>query len=206
MSFIAGDIFGGGSSPNYAAIAEQQEKQREASITTGTADINNAFAGFTPQFYQNYANAYTANQEPQLAQQYAQTKNAIGFDLANRGLSRSGTANTQWDNLATTMGQAQTNLASSAKGAAQNLQQQVQNSENTELSNLYQSADPAEANASAISTAASFSAPSVFPALANQFSSLLNTYYTNNLINTFGQTNDTIQQLLAGQQNSQGGF
>lgn len=201
MSFI-GDLIGGGN--DYAAQAAQQEATRQKNITTGTTVINNAFAGFTPEFYQNYANAYGDFARPQVAQQYKQTKDAIGFDLANRGLSRSGTANSQWDNLATTMGQAQQGIVDTGIQQAQGLQNQVQQSENQELSNLYTSADPAQAASQATATAASFKTPSAFPAVANVFSTLLNQYYTNQLVNSYSQTNNTIAQLLSGQQPQEG--
>jgi hypothetical protein len=184
MSFVAADIFGGGGT-NYASVAAQQEATREANITQGTTAINNAYAGFTPQFYQNYASDYVANEEPQLGQQYQTAKNQIGFNLANRGLSNSGTANTQWDALATTMGQSQQQLVDQGQTASQNLEQNVQASQSNELNTLYNSADPAQAGSSAIATAASFSSTPAVVGLSNMFSNLLNQYYVGQLINNY---------------------
>jgi len=170
--------------PDYASIAEQQERQRQAAIAQGTSNINAAFGGFTPSFYQKRAQAYTDWAMPQLSQQYQTNRNQVGFNLANRNLLGSGAANKQWSDLNRAMGQARQTIADTGIGQAQGLQQSVEQQRQTLLNQLYQSADPAGAGAAATQSAASFAQPSVFPALGNLFSGLANQYYLSQVINT----------------------
>jgi len=184
MGFIVGQALLGGS-PDYAGMAQQQEQKRQQAITEGTAAIDKAYSGFTPGFYQQRVKAYEDFALPQLSQQYQANRNQIGFGLANRGLQASGTASKQWTDLGKAMGQAKQNIVDQGIAQSQQLQQQVEGQRNTLLSQLYQSADPASANAAATNTAANFAAPSAFPALGNMFSGLANTYYLSQLMNTY---------------------
>lgn len=185
MSFAIGDLISGGGSPDYGTQAAQAEQRRQVAINQGTAKINQAYQGFTPSFYRQREQAYTDAAMPQLGQQYKQTRDATGFNLANRGLIGSGAAEKGWSDLATAMTNAKNNVADQARQQSQNLETQVEGMKDQQLNYLYQSADPAGAGAQATATAASFSTPSAIPALANQFSALLNQYYTSQLINSY---------------------
>src|ERR1041385_4495980 len=99
MGFALYDLTQGGT-PDYAGQAAKAEKQRQQAIDTGLGRINNVFGQFDPQFYQQRAQAYTNFAMPQLGQQYRQTRNQIGFNLANRNLTGSSTAVQQWSDLA----------------------------------------------------------------------------------------------------------
>lgn len=187
MGFSIADLFSG-SGNDYGTQAANQEAQRQAAITSGTTAINNAYAGFTPAFYNQYAQSYQDFAKPQLEQQYTSTRNQIGFDLANRNLVGSGAARTRWGNLSDSMATAQQGLVDTGISQANQLQNQVQNTENQQLSYLNQSADPAGATAQATSTAAGFATPGTFAPLADQFTNLLNSYYTSQLINSYKGT------------------
>lgn len=184
MGFIVGQALMGGT-PDYAAMAGQQEGQRQQAIQQGTKNINKAFSGFTPAFYQQRAQAYQDFAMPQLAQQYQQNRNQIGFGLANRGLNTSSAATGQWTNLGKAMGQAKQNIADAGIGQAQQLQQQVEGQRNNLLNQLYQSADPSGASAAATQTASQYAAPSVFQPLGNMLGNVANQYYLSQLINTY---------------------
>jgi len=186
MGFALVDLMTGG--PDYAATAEQQEKQRQQRITQGTQQINQAFSGFTPGFYQQRAQAYQDFALPQLAQQYETNRNQVGFNLANRGLLASGAANKNWSDLARSLGQAKQGIADQGISQAQGLQQQVEGQRNTLLNQLYQGADPAGAGASAVQTAAGYAQPSTFAPLGNMFGQLANQYYLSQLINAYRPT------------------
>ena len=183
MGFLGADIFT--STPDYAGIATTQEQQRQQAIQQGSNQINQAFSGFTPSFYQKRVKAYTDFAMPQLAQQYQTNRNQIGFNLANRNLLQgSGTANQQWSNLNRAMGTEQQGIADTGTAQSQALQQQVEAQRQTLLGQLYQSADPAGAGQGATQAAATFAQPSVFPAVGNLFANLANQYYLGQLINT----------------------
>lgn len=187
MGFIVGQALLGGS-PDYAGMASQQEQNRQNAITQGTTAINKAYSGFTPTFYQQRAQAYDQAMLPQLSQQYQQNRNQIGFGLANRGLQSSATANKQWTDLGKAMGQAKQTIADQGIAQSQQLQQQVENQRNVLLNQLYQSADPSSAAASATNTAANFAVPSVYQPLGNMFGNLAQTYYLSQLMNTYRPT------------------
>lgn len=186
MSFVIADLASGG--PDYASIAQQQEQQRQNRIAQGTTAINNAFAGFTPTFYQQRAQAYEDFALPQLSQQYQTNRNQVGFNLANRGLASSSAANKQWSDLARSLGQAKQQIADTGISQAQQLQQGVESQRNTLLNQLYQSADPANAGASAVNVAAGYAQPSTFAPLGNMFAGLANQYYLSQLINAYRPT------------------
>jgi hypothetical protein len=171
--------------PDYAGQAAAQEEARQAKIRQGTTSINQAFSGYTPEFYQQRQQAYVDYAMPQLADQYNTAKNQVGFNLANRSLLGSSAGQSQWSDLSKTMSQAKQNISDSGRAQAQQLEKDVNAAKDTQLSNLYQSADPASAAAGATATAASFSQPSTFQAISNQFSGLLNQYYTSQLINAY---------------------
>lgn len=185
MGFAIADMAFGSGEPDYAAQATEKEFRRQVANIQGAKKIDNAYAGFTPEFYQKRAKDFEAAQMPQLSEQYNQTRNAMGFNLANRGLMNGSAAEKNWTDLATTMTKAKQNVSDAGIATANDLQNQVQNSKNQQLNYLYQSSDPGGATAQATATAAGFRTPSAIPQLANQFSSLLNQYYTGQLINNY---------------------
>lgn len=186
MGYTGADLIKG-SGNNYAHQAARAERERQARITQGTTDINSAFSQFTPDFYQQRAQTYYNYAYPQLAQQYQKTKNALGYGMANRGLYHSTAKNQGFSDASRANYQAKVGLADTGLAQAQALQQQVEAQKNTLLNQLYQSADPAGAKAGAISSAAGFSVPSVYPILANQFQGLAQQYYMNQLLNNYRQ-------------------
>ena len=173
------------SSPDYAGMAAAQEAKRQALINKGTANINTAFQGFTPDFYNQRANAYAAFANPQLNQQYQTTRNQIGYGLANRGLTGSGSQAQQYSNLNQQLGIARQGILDTGRSQAQALQTNVEQQRQQLLNQLYQSADPAQAGISATNVAAGFAVPNAYAPLANQFSNLLNQYYASQLINSY---------------------
>jgi len=170
-------------SPSYGDQAAKQEKARQAAIDQGTSDINNAFAGYNTDFYNQRAKAYQQFALPQLSQQYQQTRNQLMFNLANRGLLHSGAANTQWGQLQRTNAQDKQQIADTGISQSQDLQRQVEGQKSNLIGQLYQAADPASAAKQATATAASFTPPSTFTPLANMFGNIAQQYYLSGLIN-----------------------
>lgn len=186
MPFAIMDAISG--STDYGEKAAEQEAARKKAITIGTADINKAFSGFTPAFYQQRAQDYQDFALPQVAKQYRQARNDIGFNIANRGYFGGSAAQKQWGDLADTYARATQNVADVGQSQAQALQSSVENAKNTQLGFLYQSADPAQAAQSATAAAASFQTPATFPMVAQQFGDLLNQYYYSQLVNSYRPT------------------
>ena len=166
---------------DYAAQAQAAEDQRQQRITTGTGEIDRAFSGFTPAFYDERNRAYTNYALPQLSEQYQQARNTLITNLANRGLLNTSMQGRQMSALQRQTEQGRQTIAEAGRAQAQDLQRQVEGSRGQLIGQLYQSADPANARQQAISTASSFQQPSVFAPLANMFSGLVDTYYRNAL-------------------------
>lgn len=183
MGFAIADVFMNGNNPDPGVQAQNTEAARQKAITTGKGSINKVFAGFNPQFYQNRVNAYENFAMPQLADQYRQTRDQIGFGLANKGLTRSGAAGKQWSDLFRTNATAKQGVVDSAIGQANDLQKQVATQKEGIINQLYQTADPGAAGQAANSAVASLTQPSVFAPLANQFSNLVNQYYLASILN-----------------------
>lgn len=172
-------------SPDYAGQAAAQQAARNKQIATGTTAIDNAFSGFTPDFFKGVQQSYTDYATPQLAQQYQSTKNQIGFGLANRGSTKSGAANTAWNDLGNSMATAKENVVDTGINQANTLQSNINSAKQSEINTLQQTADPAGAAASATSIAAGFATPSTFQPLQDQFTGLLNQYYSSQLLNNY---------------------
>lgn len=187
MGYGIADAFSGGGT-DYGQIALQQEQARQAAINTGTTAISNAYSGFTPDFYSQRAKAYDDFALPQLANQYQQTQNDIGFDMGNRNLLGGSAARTAFSNLNTNNDQAKQGIVDAGIQQSQSLENQVNASKDQQLNYLYQTADPAGAGAGATADAASFAAPSTFAPLVNQFNSLISQYYAQQLINNYQST------------------
>lgn len=149
-----------------------------------TATQSPYYQGFQPNFYQNYANSYVNYAMPQLGQQYQQAGNALQLGLANKGLLGSSAAKTENQALQQSYGQQQQGIADTSQNLAQQLRSQVNQSYQNAVAQLYNTANPANAQQSALAAAAQFTAPSAFAPLANGFANLVNQY--------------TLQQQIAG--------
>lgn len=182
QKFIKGD------SPDYGAEAARAEAERQERIQRGIADVNVAFAGFTPSFYDDRAKAFVDYALPQLAGQYQTTRNQLLQSLASRGLLNSSTGRQQGSTLQKTMEGAKQTLVEGGRTQAQDLQRQVEDKRSAIIGQVYQAADPANARASAVTTAAGFRQPSTFAPLANMFSSLAGQYYSNALLEATKKT------------------
>lgn len=180
----AQDIAGAQNASNdYAKIAARQERQRQRAITLGTAQINQAYSGFNPQFYQQRTQDYINYAMPQLAQQYRTNAGDVRFGLANKGLLGSSVAARKFSQLNRANVAGERNIADAGLAQAQALQGQVEASRSGAINNLYQSADPAGAGRQAVSTAAGLSSPSIFAPLADMFGSIAQSYYLSSLLN-----------------------
>lgn len=175
-------IFGDDPSKDYAKEAAKAEAERQERIKSGIVDVNSAFAGFAPSFYDDRAKAYVDYALPQLATQYQGTRNKLMQNLASRGLLKSSAGTKQLSAFESRAQGAKQTIAETGRAQASELQKAVEDRRNLIIGQLYQSADPANARQSAISTAASFRQPSVFAPLANTFADLINSYYTNQFL------------------------
>jgi len=177
---------GGQSAQDQAAqTAKDAEAQRQAAITKGMKSINDAFAGYDDNFYNKRAQSFLDFALPQLGQQYQQTRNTLGFNLANRNLADSSQASKTWSDLYTQMGQNKQSLADQSLQQANALRTQVSGLKQGAINTLYQTADPSQAANATASAISSINQPSAFAQLPNEFNNLLQSYYTSQLLNAY---------------------
>lgn len=158
---------------------------RQGHLFTGTPSQN--FSGYNDNFFNQRAQAYEDYALPQLGQQYQQTKNALQFNLSNRGLLGGSVANQENSDLNLSLGQQKQGIADQGQAQAQQLRSDVQNSKLQAISQLYQTASPAQAQSSALADASRLSAPSSFAPLANGFANLVNQYAMNQQVAGYQQ-------------------
>lgn len=168
--------------PKYGDEAAKTEQLRQDRIKQGTAEVEAAFGSFAPSFFDERAKSYVDYAMPQLASQYQTARNQLLTNLASRGLLSSSVGQRQASSLTKQTEGAKQSIFETGRAQAQDLERQLQDRKNAIIGQLYQSADPANARASAVSTAASFRQPSAFAPLANTFADMTNTFYTNKLI------------------------
>jgi len=206
-------IYGGGSYPIYAQASggivpgQQYYKKTPKGYVpyggqTGGANLmrkgklfsmtkSPQYAGYNNNFFNQRAQAYEDYALPQLGQQYQQTKNSLQYNLANRGLIGGSVQNQENNDLALSMGQQKQGIADQGLAQAQQLRSDVQNSKLQAISQLYQTASPAQAQSSALADAARFSAPNQFAPLANGFANLVNQYAMNQQVAGYQQIPQT---------------
>ena len=156
------------------------------------------FQGFGPDFYKARTKAYLDYALPQVAQQYLQARNAQMYGLSNRGLLNSSQASQAKSQLESTAGLSRSQVGEEGINQANQLKQQVENSRQQAISQLYQTADPARAFQSAIGSAANLNVPSPFGPVTNMFANLAQQYYANQLMNLYNQPTGTNNNPAAG--------
>ena len=145
------------------------------------------FEGFQDPFFEKRAQDYVNYALPQEAQQYRQNRLAMLYGLNNRGLQSSSVATQAKSGLERTAGEAKQTIADTALQQANQLRQDVENARQQSIQQLYQTADPGQATAGAIASAAGFQRPSTFAPIANMFGNLAQQYMTNQLLNSYRQ-------------------
>ena len=172
-------------SSDAGAQARAQQEQQQKQIEQATSQINKSFAGFTPQFYNQRAQAYENYALPQYQQQFQDTQNQLGFKLAGQGLSDSSQATQLGEKLGQQGSQAQQQIAQTGIQGAQSLQQQVEQERQNLIGQANAASDPLSVANSAIGTAASFTAPSAFAPVGQFFQNFANTYLAGALNNLY---------------------
>lgn len=144
----------------------------EGELFTGTAKS----PGFGPDFYKQRTQDYINFAMPQLQEQAGQTERNLAFKLQNQGLDQSSIGDTLNLSLLNEINRQAAGVGSTGIQQAQDLQKQIEGQRSNLISQLETSADPGSATSQALSTAAQFSAPSVYQPIGNLFGNWGNTY------------------------------
>lgn len=153
---------GGKGGDGGAAAARQAEQRRQAKITQGTQAIDQAFAGFTPEYYSGIEGAYTDYAQPELERQYQEALKNLTYALARKGLSSSTAAGDQQAKLEQQFAKYQTDVLSGGKAYADRARSDIENSRAALVNQLVATEDPAAAGTSALRIAEARTAPPAF--------------------------------------------
>jgi hypothetical protein len=178
-------LFGGTGDGGASAL----EAQRQATIAQGEQAIDKNFAGFTPQFYQNYGNAVVGAENPQLQQQYQTTGKNLTYALARGGNLNGSVAQQEQQSLNNTLGVQESGLANQAANAVNTLKSNVQTQKGNLTNQLTASQDVASTAEAAAGMAASDRAPSAIQPLGNLFADWSNAYLSGKTAQAFNQNN-----------------
>jgi len=155
------------------AETRAREEKRQADITAGKVNIDNAYATFNDDYYGGYKDTYTGYYNPQVDDQYAQAKDKLTAALTGRGIYESSPGIAKMAELDKTYNQGRTQVANDAEAASRGLQSSVENSK-TDLYALNQSsADPEGIGSRAVGQATALAAPQSFSPLGSLFAGLL---------------------------------
>jgi hypothetical protein len=202
---------GCGGGGDAAAQARQQQQQQEQWTNQATTGINQAFSGFTPDFYKGVGNAYQQYALPQVQQQYQNSANQLGFKLAGQGLQKSSAANTMGNALANTMSQAQQTVGNTATQQENQLKGQVAQEQANLIGQAQTTSQPTQLSQMALAQAAGSASPSSFAPVGNMFNTFGQMYLGNQAANTYNGfsgnylnniTNPGLFSLLGGGGNS----
>lgn len=190
--------------PDYKGIYGKTVSSGAAGNNIYTRGPDTTYQGFNPQFYQNRVYDYVNYALPQLGAQQKQTSDSINYGLANRGILNSSAAKKAQSQLGVQTGLAEQNIADTAQNQAQDLKNKVEAARSASINQLYQTGDPSQSTAQAISTAAGFQVPQAFGPLSNMFSNLAQQYASNQLYNQYNPT-PNYQNSMYGQNNPNAG-
>ena len=182
------------SSGDGSDFARQQEQELQQRINEGKADINQKFAGFDDAFYQQRATDYENYAMPQMAEQLHTTRNSLAAQLARRGLMKSGASiesNADLDKFA----EGKTReIADTARGEANQLRGDVENSRSNLINQLIASGDPSVASTGALSAAMGIRTDPSFKPLGNLFNDWTEIWGANQVARSY---NPQVQPLFS---------
>ncbi len=135
--------FGGGGDNNAAEEARRAEEARQGRISQGMTQIEGAFSGFNEPYYQHKADAYNAFYQPQVNQQFNDTKDALSLQLSRNGIGASSAAANGYRKLGEDFAKQQADIQSKAQAYQNSARSDVQGLRNTVVQQLNSTSDSA---------------------------------------------------------------
>lgn len=161
----------GSSGGNEAAIARQQEQERQATIRSGTAEIDRIFGDqFTDDFYKKRTDAYVDYAKPQLDDQFGDAKKQLTYALARAGTLNSTMRADKEADLQKEYDNNNRSISDKAVAYSNDARTNVEASRADLIKMLNASGDATGAANSAISRASTLSAPDAYSPLGPMFS------------------------------------
>lgn len=166
---------GGSTNPEVAARhAREREAARQAIIEQGREKIDEQFAGFNDDFYNQYQQKYTDFYNPQLQDQYSDARNRLTLQLARSGNLTSSVGSKQMGDLQKHFNTQQTGITNQALDAVNKLRSNIDINKSQLYADNRAAADPGNAAQAAQAAAQSLQPTSPMSPLANTFSDFFN--------------------------------
>lgn len=161
--------FSSGGGDGGAAAAAATEANRQASITQGQGDIDKAFSGFTPDFYNAQSQAYTDYAQPQLDRQWTDAQQQLHYALDRGGIYDSSAASKAESDAQYTHDQAEQALQTQAQQTSQDTQTKVAQARASLSGQLNADANAGEASSGAAAQSALLGLKPSFSPIGNMF-------------------------------------
>jgi hypothetical protein len=181
----------------------KQQKQQQQAIENATKQINQSFAGYTPDWYQQQTSKFESAQMPQLQEQLGQTQKQLGFQLAGQGLGDSSAAKQLGESLSTEYGKQQQNVAQQALAQTQGLQRNIEQARSNLIGEASASQSPSTIAQQSLNVASEYAAPSAMQPLGQMFQNWSNMYLGKQLGQLY---NPSTTQTITPYTSSAGGY
>lgn len=158
---------------NSAAIARQQEEERQGKIKQGQTAIDDTFKSFDDNYYGGISKNYSDYYNPQIDDQYKEALDKLTFQLGRQGILQSTAANDKFGKAKETYDTARTDVANRALNASQEAKSNVENQRNSLISLNTSSADPSLISSRASAAAAGLNTTPVYSPIGNVFAGLI---------------------------------
>ncbi len=168
--------FGGGGSANRAAAQQRaDEEARQGRIRQGQQQIDDIFgATYTPEYYDKIKQDYLSYYNPQVEQQYGDTREKMTFNLGRQGILQSDEAAKQFGDLEEAFGREKSNIGNRALEAVQSAKGNVAQEKNTLYGLNTSTADPSKARSMAEQALAGITTQPSYTSLGNLFANFIN--------------------------------
>lgn len=165
---------GGSSGPDPSEVAREQEELRQKRIREGTQSINNQFARFDGGFFNRIESDANAFFQPQLQEQFFNTRENVIKDLARRGNLSGSVGARQLGDLNKELSTQQALLSDKARGFSNRAKGDIESNRAQLIQNLAASSDPFAAANAAAASAEALTAPPEFKPLDDLFTKFAN--------------------------------
>lgn len=132
-----------------SAELRKREEERQARIKQGMASIDSTFSQFDDPFFDRRKQAYISYAMPQVEDQYNNALTTLTSALARSGLMQSSVAARKSGDLSKQYSLQRQNVVDQGLDAATSARRDLENSRSALVTDLYATADPAAAAASA---------------------------------------------------------
>ncbi len=156
---------------NSAEIARQQEAERQARIAEGQAKIDEQFAGFNDDFYNDYQTKYNSFYYPQLDDQYGDARKRLTLQLARTGNLTSSAGANQMGDLQEYYNDQRTGITNQGLNSLNEIRANIDSTKSQLYNDNRSAADPGSAAAAAASAASNLQPGVPDSPLANMFAS-----------------------------------